>query len=57
MLKPGSATRPFFGVKPSIVDADGKVLDGATTGNLCIDDAWPGMMRTVYRDHDRFVQT
>ena len=56
-LKPGSATRPFFGVKPSIVDADGKVLDGATTGNLCIDDAWPGMMRTVYRDHDRFVQT
>ena len=56
-LKPGSATRPFFGVQPSIVDADGKVLDGATTGNLCIDDAWPGMMRTVYRDHDRFVQT
>jgi len=56
-LKPGSATRPFFGVKPSIVDADGKVLEGATTGNLCIDDAWPGMMRTVYRDHDRFVQT
>ncbi len=56
-LKPGSATRPFFGVKPSIVDADGKVLDGATTGNLCMDDAWPGIMRTVYRDHDRFVQT
>ena len=56
-LKPGSATRPFFGVRPSIVDADGKVLEGATTGNLCIDDAWPGMMRTVYRDHDRFVQT
>ena len=57
VLKPGSATRPFFGVKPSIVDADGKVLEGATTGNLCMDDAWPGMMRTVYRDHDRFVQT
>ena len=57
VLKPGSATRPFFGVQPSIVDADGKVLEGATTGNLCIDDAWPGMMRTVYRDHDRFVQT
>jgi len=57
ILKPGSATLPFFGVQPSIVDADGKVLDGATTGNLCIDDAWPGMMRTVYRDHDRFVQT
>ncbi len=57
VLKPGSATRPFFGVRPSIVDADGKVLEGATTGNLCIDDAWPGMMRTVYRDHDRFVQT
>jgi acetyl-CoA synthetase len=56
-LKPGSATRPFFSVNPSIVDADGKVLEGATTGNLCIDDAWPGMMRTVYRDHDRFVQT
>ncbi|MFO1120180.1 MAG: acetate--CoA ligase [Rhodospirillales bacterium] len=56
-LKPGSATRPFFGVQPSIVDADGKVKAGATTGNLCIDDAWPGMMRTVYRDHDRFVQT
>ena len=56
-LKPGSATRPFFGVRPSIVDADGKVREGATTGNLCIDDAWPGMMRTVYRDHDRFVQT
>jgi acetyl-CoA synthetase len=56
-LKPGSATRPFFGVYPCIVDADGKVLDGATNGNLCINDAWPGMMRTVYRDHDRFVQT
>ncbi len=56
-LKPGSATRPFFGVKPCLVDADGKVLDGASSGNLCITDAWPGMMRTVFRDHDRFVQT
>jgi acetyl-CoA synthetase len=57
VLKPGSATRPFFGVQPVIVDADGKVLEGATTGNLCIVDAWPGIMRTVFRDHDRFVQT
>jgi acetyl-CoA synthetase len=56
-LKPGSATRPFFGVQPVIVDADGKVLEGAATGNLCIVDAWPGIMRTVFRDHDRFVQT
>jgi acetyl-CoA synthetase len=56
-LKPGSATRPFFGVQPQIVDADGKVLEGACSGNLCIIDAWPGMMRTVYRDHDRFAQT
>ena len=56
-LKPGSATRPFFGVQPEIVDADGKVLEGACSGNLCIVDAWPGMMRTVYKDHDRFAQT
>jgi acetate--CoA ligase len=56
-LKPGSATRPFFGVKPEVVDADGKILEGACTGNLCLADAWPGMMRTVYGDHDRFVQT
>ncbi len=56
-LKPGSATKPFFGVKPVMVDADGKVLEGATTGNLCIDDSWPGQMRTVYGDHERFVQT
>ena len=56
-LKPGSATLPFFGVQPCIVDADGKVLEGATTGNLCMSDAWPGIMRTVFRDHDRFVQT
>jgi acetyl-CoA synthetase len=56
-LKPGSATRPFFGVQPEIVDAEGKVLHGAATGNLCIADAWPGQMRTVFGDHERFVQT
>jgi len=56
-LKPGSATKPFFGVKPVMVDNDGKVLEGETEGNLCIGDAWPGMMRTVYGDHDRFYQT
>ena len=56
-LKPGSATRPFFGIKPQIVDADGKVLEGATEGNLCIAESWPGQMRTVYGDHERFVQT
>ena len=56
-LKPGSATRPFFGVKPMIVDGHGKELKGATSGNLCIADSWPGQMRTVYGDHARFVQT
>ncbi|HWM47554.1 MAG TPA: acetate--CoA ligase [Xanthobacteraceae bacterium] len=56
-LKPGSATRPFFGVIPEIVDAEGRVLEGATTGNLCIADSWPGQMRTVYGDHQRFVDT
>jgi acetyl-CoA synthetase len=56
-LKPGSATRPFFGVKPEIVDAEGKVLDGATEGNLVITDSWPGQMRTVYGDHQRFMDT
>jgi acetyl-CoA synthetase len=56
-LKPGSATKPFFGVVPQIVDAEGKVLDGAGSGNLCIADSWPGMMRTVYGDHARFVET
>ncbi len=55
-LKPGSATRPFFGITPQIVDAAGEVLEGATSGNLCISDAWPGMMRTLFGDHDRFVQ-
>ena len=56
-LKPGSATRPFFGVKPQLVDHDGNVLEGATSGNLCITDSWPGQMRTVYGDHERFIQT
>ncbi len=56
-LKPGSATRPFFGVQPAVVDAEGNFLEGATEGNLVITDSWPGQMRTVYGDHDRFVQT
>jgi acetyl-CoA synthetase len=56
-LKPGSATRPFFGIKPEIVDAAGKVLEGAAEGNLVLTDSWPGQMRTLYGDHDRFVLT
>jgi acetyl-CoA synthetase len=56
-LKPGSATRPFFGVKPVIVDGEGRTLEGAAEGNLCITEAWPGMMRTVFGDHKRFVET
>jgi acetyl-CoA synthetase len=56
-LKPGSATKPFFGVEPVLVDAEGKLLDGATDGNLCIARSWPGQMRTVYGDHARFFQT
>ena len=56
-LKPGSATKPLPGVKLEIVDADGKVLEGATQGNLCITDSWPGQMRTVYGDHERFIST
>ena len=56
-LKPGSATLPFFGVVPEIVDADGKVLEGEATGNLCLARPWPGLMRTVYGDHARFEQT
>jgi acetyl-CoA synthetase len=56
-LKPGSATRPFFGVIPMLVDAEGKEIKGAGAGNLCIADAWPGQMRTVYGDHQRFVDT
>ncbi|MDX1711895.1 MAG: AMP-binding protein, partial [Rhodovibrionaceae bacterium] len=56
-MKPGSATRPFFGVKPVIVDHEGREQEGATEGNLCIADSWPGQMRTVYGDHERFFQT
>ncbi|NOI15177.1 acetate--CoA ligase [Vibrio hepatarius] len=56
-LKPGSATRPFFGVQPALVDNMGNVVEGATEGNLVILDSWPGQMRTVYGDHDRFEQT
>ena len=56
-LKPGSATRPLFGVEPQIVDGEGKVQEGACEGNLVIASSWPGQMRTVYGDHDRFFQT
>ncbi|HYM03610.1 MAG TPA: AMP-binding protein, partial [Stellaceae bacterium] len=56
-LKPGSATRPFFGVKPQLVDSEGKVLEGAAEGNLCIAESWPGQMRTVFGDHKRFIET
>jgi acetyl-CoA synthetase len=56
-LKPGSAAKPFFGVKPVIVDAAGKILEGACEGVLCIAASWPGQMRTLYGDHARFVQT
>ena len=56
-LKPGSATRPFFGIKPALVDEKGSFLEGAASGNLVILDSWPGQMRTVYGDHERFVQT
>jgi acetyl-CoA synthetase len=56
-LKPGSATRPFFGIEPVIVDNDHNVVNGPGEGNLCIARAWPGMMRTVFGDHQRFVQT
>ena len=56
-LKPGSATLPFFGVRPELLDDKGNVLKGATQGNLCLAASWPGQMRTVYGDHERFVQT
>lgn len=56
-LKPGSATLPFFGVEPEIVNNEGDILKGACEGNLCITSSWPGMMRTVYNDHKRFVDT
>ena len=55
--KPGSATKPFFGIKPALVDPDGNILEGAASGNLVILESWPGQMRTVYRDHERFEQT
>ncbi|WP_430473520.1 acetate--CoA ligase [Thalassospira lucentensis] len=56
-LKPGSATLPFFGVQPALYDNEGKELEGTTDGNLVIKDSWPGQMRTVYGDHERFIQT
>ncbi|MBN8195001.1 acetate--CoA ligase [Thalassospira povalilytica] len=56
-LKPGSATLPFFGVQPALLDNEGRELTGATDGNLVIKDSWPGQMRTVYGDHERFIQT
>ena len=56
-LKPGSATKPLPGIVPEIVDADGKVLEGAVSGNLCIARSWPGQMRSVYGDHQRFIDT
>ena len=56
-LKPGSATKPFFGVVPALVDEQGNILEGATSGNLVITRPWPGMMRTVYGDHQRFYET
>ncbi|WFL78985.1 acetate--CoA ligase [Altererythrobacter arenosus] len=56
-MKPGSAGKPFFGICPQLVDGDGMVLDGATEGNLCITHSWPGQARTVYGDHERFIQT
>jgi len=56
-LKPGSASKPFYGIKPSIVDKDGKEIKGAGEGRLCISQSWPGQMRTVYGDHQRFIDT
>ena len=56
-LKPGSATRPLFGIEPCLVDNEGNELVGATSGNLCLKRSWPGMMRTVYGDHQRFIDT
>jgi acetyl-CoA synthetase len=56
-LKPGSATTPLFGIVPEVVDGDGKVLEGPASGNLCLARSWPGQMRTVYGDHQRFIDT
>ncbi|MEO7477803.1 MAG: AMP-binding protein, partial [Lysobacteraceae bacterium] len=55
--KPGSATLPFYGVQPAIVDAEGRILEGTCSGNLVLRDAWPGMMRSIYGDHQRFIDT
>ncbi|MDO7640736.1 MAG: AMP-binding protein, partial [Reinekea forsetii] len=56
-LKPGSATRPFFGIQPALVDNVGRELEGAVEGNLVITDSWPGQMRSVFGDHERFIET
>ena len=56
-LKPGSAARPFFGVRPALIDGDGRTIEGPGEGRLCLADSWPGQMRTVFRDHARFVDT
>ena len=56
-MKPGSATRPFFGVQPAIVDSEGNILEGEAEGSLVITHPWPGQMRTVYGDHQRFIET
>ena len=56
-LKPGSVTKPFYGIKPVIVDEQGKILQGACSGKLCIADSWPGQMRTIYGDHQKFIDT
>jgi acetyl-CoA synthetase len=56
-MKPGSASKPFFGVQPALVDEKGETLEGATQGNLIIKDSWPGQARTIYGDHERFAQT
>ena len=56
-MKPGAGSHPFFGIEPALVDADGNVLEGETEGNLIIKNSWPGQMRTVYGDHQRFVET
>ena len=56
-LKPGSATKPFFGIKPALVDNDGNKIEGEGEGNLVLEDSWPGQMRTVYGDHNRFAET
>ena len=56
-LKPGSATKPFYGIKPAIVNQDGKVIKGEGKGRLCITQSWPGQMRTVFGDHQRFIDT